>query len=262
MGDITFMDTDSDEVRVEMYVKRSFSFWGESRRDEHRVIIVQNKNDVTVNVEPPRGARVGPAAAKEISFVVYAPPYMEIILKTGFGNIRAQGLGKTHDIRTAAGNILIERSRGEGRVLTSAGNIEISRYTGSLMCLSAGGNITLNTVAGSLKVKTRGGHIYADEVDGSLMAETQGGNIQVKMNSVEEGLFLQTLAGNVKADLPMGTGFDIVMRGTQTSINDWSSFRGLRKNNEVDGEIQGGGTLVNLFTRVGSAEIILTRSNP
>lgn len=133
VGDITFMDTDSDEVKVEMYVKRSFSFWGETRRDDHRVIIVQNSNDVTVNVESPGGARISPASVREISFVVYAPPYMEVVLKTGYGNIRASGLGSTHDIRTAAGNIQIERSRGEGRVLTTAGNIEVSRYNGSLM---------------------------------------------------------------------------------------------------------------------------------
>lgn len=262
MGDITFIDTDSDEVRVEMYVKRSFSFWGESRRDDHRVIIVQNNNDVTVNVEPPGGAGVGRAATKEISFVVFAPPYMEIVLKTGFGNIRAQGLGRTHDIRTAAGNILIERSSGEGRILTTAGNIEVSGYDGSLMCLSAGGNITLSEVKGSVKVKTRGGHIRADHIDGNLMAETAGGNIRAKMISVNEGLYLQTSAGDVTADLPAGAGFDVVMRGTQTKISDWSSFRGIRKNNEVDGEIKGGGTLVNLFTIVGTAEIVLTSSNP
>lgn len=261
-GDITFRDTDSDEVRIEMYVKRTFSFWGESRRDEHRTIVVQNRNDVTVNVEPPRGARVGPAGGQEISFIVYAPPYMDVILKTGFGNILAMGLGTTHDIRTGGGNIRIERSRGDGRVLTSAGNITVERYAGSLMCLSAGGNINLKNVRGSVKVKTRGGHVNASEMDGSLMAESNGGSINVHMISVEEGLFLQTLAGDVIANLPADVGLDVVMKGTQTKLSEWSSFRGVRKNNEVDGEIHGGGTTVNLFTKIGKAEIVLIRSNP
>jgi len=262
MGDITFRDTDSDEVRVEMYVKRSFTFWGESRRDDLRMIVVQNKNDVTVNVEPPRGARTGVTGGQEISFIVYAPPYMEVILKTGFGNIRAAGLGSTHDIRTGAGNILIERSRGEGRVLTSAGNIDIQRYTGSIMCLSAGGNINLSNVKGSAKVKTRGGHVRANNMDGSLLAESDGGSINVHMIAVDEGLFLQTKAGDVTANLPSGVGLDVVMRGSRTLMSDWSSFRGVRRNNEVDGAIQGGGTTVNLFTKVGKAEIVLNRSNP
>ncbi|MCA1802563.1 MAG: DUF4097 domain-containing protein [Rhodothermaceae bacterium] len=262
MGDITFRDTDSDEVRIEMYVKRSFSFWGESRRDEHRMIVVQNRNDVTVNVEPPRGTRVGAAGGHEISFIVYAPPYMEVNLKTGYGNIRAAGLGSTHDIRTGGGNILIERSRGNGRVLTSAGNITIERYTGTLMCLSAGGNINLQNVKGSVKVKTRGGHVNASEMDGSLLAESNGGSINVHMISVDEGLYLQTLAGDVIASLPAGVGLDVVMRGTQTKMSEWSSFRGVRKNNEVDGEINGGGTTINLFTKIGNAEIVLTPGNP
>jgi hypothetical protein len=261
-GDITFRDTDSDEVRIEMYVRRSFSFWGESRRDEHRMIVVQNGNDVTVNVEPPRGARVSAAGGQEVSFIVFAPPYMEVILKTGFGNIKAVGLGTTHDIRTGGGNIHIERSRGEGRVLTSAGNITVERYAGSLMCLSAGGNINLTNVQGSVKVKTRGGHVNASEMDGSLLAESNGGSINVHMISVDEGLFLQTLAGDVIASLPAGVGLDVVMKGTQTKMSEWSSFSGMRKNNEVDGEINGGGTTVNLFTKIGKAEIVLIHSNP
>lgn len=263
MGDITVRETESDEIRIEMYEKRSFTLWGEQRRSEHRYIIVRQKNDITVNIEPGGGAAVGrPRAGPDISFVVYAPPYMEMIIKTGYGNINARGLGNNHDLRTGAGNIYVERSTGEGRVLTSAGNIEVNRYKGTLMCMSAGGNITLEDIQGTVRAKTMGGHVRADKFDGSLQAESGGGNINTRIISLKDGLYLQTGAGNITAELPTGIGLDIVMKGSSTVLGNASTFRGSKKNTEIEGVVQGGGTTVNLFTNAGKAEIIFIRNTP
>jgi hypothetical protein len=262
-GDITIRETDSDEVRIEMYEKRAFTFWGEHRKTEYRSIIVRNKNDISVNIEPGSGASVHRAkSGPEIMFIIYAPPYMEVNLKTGFGNIDVSGLGANHDIRTGAGNITLERSSGEGRVLTSAGNIDVKRFKGTLMCLSAGGNISLDDVQGSVRVKTRGGHVRADRMDGSLQAETGGGSISARFISLSDGLYLQTNAGDITAEIPSGTGLDVVMKGSRTVLDNAPGFRGSRKDNEIDGIIQGGGTTVNMFTRFGKAEIIFIRNTP
>lgn len=263
LGDITIRDTDSDEIRIEMFEKKTFTLWGQPGKSDHRVIIVRNENNITLNIEPGAGASVNrPRTSPEISFVVYAPPYMEVHLKTGFGNISARGLGRSHDIRTGAGNIVIERSMGEGRILTSAGNISILRYKGSLMCLSAGGNITLEDIQGDVKAKTMGGHIRADRVNGSLQAESAAGNINTKIISIKEGLFLHTNVGNITAELPTGEGLDIVMRGSSAVLGDGPTFKGSRRSSEIDGIIQGGGPPVNIFTNAGKAEIIFVRKTP
>jgi DUF4097 and DUF4098 domain-containing protein YvlB len=212
-------------------------------------------------------------------------------VKTSGGNIDLRGAKKEVVLKTSGGNLTLAQVDGNVQAATSGGSIDVTDCSGSLLVKTSGGNIHLRNLSGSVTAKTSGGDIEGENlknsvevktsggdiellnVQSSVTAATSAGNIEVELKPVEFSRALQidlrTSAGDIKLSLPEKMPATIhaeiaLGRSPRFERYDIYSDFPLSKNKaEKDGEtslisqgeINGGGTPINLRTSAGNIRI-------
>jgi DUF4097 and DUF4098 domain-containing protein YvlB len=100
-------------------------------------------------------------------------------------------------------------------------------------------------------VSTSGGEIKLDEMSGSVRAITSGGNIKADIISLTEKLELKTTGGSINATIPSGLGLDLDLKGSNINPPP-PEFVGTAKKELVNGQLNGGGIMVQLYTSGGN----------
>lgn len=125
-------------------------------------------------------------------------------------------------------------------VRTVNGEIEITSLTGEIRLRSTNGGITVLDSAGSVSASTTNGGIKVElgEVTGEWMEfDTTNGGIRVDLlSSIRASVHARTTNGSIETDFP------VTVRGT---------FR----RNRLEGDINGGGPVIELRTTNGSIRI-------
>jgi hypothetical protein len=119
----------------------------------------------------------GPALA---AVTVKAPHLTNAAITTSDGAVEASGIDGTLDADTRAGEIAVDRVRGQCTLVTGGGQVRVGEVDGPLRCTSSAGRITVKTVRGPAVLYTNGGDIQADQVGGESRIETMGGSIHVR----------------------------------------------------------------------------------
>jgi len=119
----------------------------------------------------------GPALA---AVTVKAPRLAGATIATSDGAVEASGIDGTLDVDTRAGEIAVDRIRGQCTLITGGGPVRVGEVDGPLRCTSGAGRITVKTVRGPAVLYTYGGDILADQVGGDSRIETVGGSIHVR----------------------------------------------------------------------------------
>ena len=119
----------------------------------------------------------GPALA---TVTVKGPRLSAAIIATSDGNVEASGIDGPCDIDTRAGEISVDRIRGQSKLVTGGGPVKVGEVDGPLQCSSGAGRITVKTVRGPAILYTYGGDIQADQILGEASAETVGGSIHIR----------------------------------------------------------------------------------
>lgn len=252
-GHITLEGTSSNEMRVEMYVRKNGKNLSAEDIDltDWDISITQSGNTVEA-----RAKRKGSNwlswnnNTPSISFVVYSPREMSANLKTSGGHIETSGLTGKQNIATSGGHLSLSDIEGEVEAKTSGGHINIQNIEGTTRAKTSGGHIEANKVKGDLHLKTSGGHIKIAEVTGSIDAKTSGGSINAELTTVGAFVDLRTSGGNVNITVPELTGLDLNLRGSYVNarLND---FSGEVEHNEVAGKLNGGGSELSARTSGG-----------
>ena len=119
----------------------------------------------------------GPAVA---AVTVKAPHLSSAAIATSDGALEIAGIDGSLDANTRAGEIAVDRIRGQCTLLTGGGAVRIGEVDGPLKCTSGAGRITVKAVHGAATLYTYGGDITADQVAGETRAETVGGSIHIR----------------------------------------------------------------------------------
>ncbi len=124
-------------------------------------------------------------------------------LKTAMGAIRLDHTATAH-LRTAYGNITVDRIDGGADVTTGSGEIHIGTIDGTALVKNSNGDTKLGDMRGELHIKASNGDILVDRARGSVTAKTANGDVRILQ--VEQGsIVVETGNGELEIDIPEGT---------------------------------------------------------
>ncbi|MGM0589076.1 MAG: DUF4097 family beta strand repeat-containing protein [Bacteroidota bacterium] len=268
-GDIKVVGVeDTNAVEIRLYVRRGYALWSGSKSLENfRIVNMQRGDEITASVEPKnRDSKLWGGNDVSFSYVIRAPKDFSTEMQTLGGNIAVKNLTGRHLAKTNGGSLRLEHIRGEIKGFTAGGHIQLNACDGNVMAKTHGGNIQLNDVKGEVRTYSSGGNIKGKELEGTFFAQTNGGNIQAFMRYVDQGLRLESSAGNVEAHVPRNQGYEVVLKGMAVNFDRSFPFMGQRTNRLVSGQIGDGGPAINLSANVGTVSLQLsgqaTRTRP
>ncbi len=256
-GSIEVIGTDSDQVQVEMYVKRRGDYLSPSEAD-------LDDWDITIKKE---GNTVYAIAEREnknwgnwrgdnlsISFKVYAPERSETELRTSGGSIFMSDLQGDQLAKTSGGSMTAERIGGDITLRTSGGSITIEEVEGSVDANTSGGRIRAEDVTGGINARTSGGSISLYNIAGNVEAKTSGGSIDAEIVDPDDFIELRTSGGSISIKVPKDNGFDVDLGGNRVRA-DLANFKGELDKNDMEGTLNGGGTKLSAKTSGGSVRL-------
>ena len=176
--------------------------------------------------------------------------------KTSGGNIDLKTFEGDAVLRTSGGNIMLEGGTGDVNAKTSGGNIQMSAVIGAVNGKTSGGNVTLRRSKGGADLKTAGGSIEVEN-DGPVLAKTSGGSIRCQLQEVVSSqnvlLDLETMGGSIDASLIPDIAATVEARvlggSVTTEFPVAVETTGTVKPDQLQGTINGGGSLLKLFSR-------------
>jgi DUF4097 and DUF4098 domain-containing protein YvlB len=144
----------------------------EARRTLQRYAIRIQQQGAWTTLTAPGGGVVTAVSLK-------APKLTAAVVATTEGPIGATGVDGTLAVETRAGNVSVDRVRGDSRVVTGGGDIAVGQIGGSLRCVTGAGKITVQRVGGEATLETSGGDIVAHTLGGTVHAQTGGGGVHI-----------------------------------------------------------------------------------
>lgn len=248
-----------DGVQVDLFAKREFSLWpGSSNFDDYRIIIQKKgSHEIIATVEDKRSRQSARSGDIEFTFLVQVPRRASLNLRSAHGEILAEGVEGQHYIQNHAGDLRIDRVRGEVRAVSTAGNIELNELQGSIYAKTISGNILAIDNRGEIRLRTTSGNIRTLDISGILVAASTSGNITSELLEVSQGIFMETVTGNIDLKLPAEIGYDIEAQGLNFNF-DGLGDSGVVKNVQFRNArvtVRNGGIPIHISTVAGSVKV-------
>ncbi len=286
-GDITATTANSNKVEVAFVVRKDnkvLDITLEQLKELAQIEIINDTNKLEINVKKMFERRMS------VGFIIKTPKQTSCNFVTSGGDITLTGVKGNQNIVTSGGDLIFSDISGNITTTTSGGDIKISKTVATINASTSGGDIQLNNIDGNTVVSTSGGDITANTVKPMLQAHTSGGdiNLQSVIGSVDVGtsggdvrllniegstkantsggdieagitkltgeIVLETSGGDVKATIPKGIGITLNLSGESVDTQ-LSNFTGTAKRDRIKGDMNGGGTLVQLSTYGGSVKL-------
>ncbi len=99
-------------------------------------------------------------------------------MRSRSADVETRGLLESADIKTASGDVSIERTERDVRAQTASGDISVER-AGSINANSASGDISVGHCAGPFKANSVSGDVDARKIDGAVESQTVSGDQQL-----------------------------------------------------------------------------------
>ncbi len=255
-GHITVEASDTDRVRVEMYVQRNGKELSPSDTDldDFDIDISQSGNKVKAIADRESKMFNWGNNNISISFKVFTPRQMKTDLRTSGGHIAISGLDGDQRLSTSGGHLEMLSLKGTVDARTSGGHIEIHDFAGQMDARTSGGHIEAEQAEGNIELRTSGGHIKLRELAGSIEAKTSGGSIDADLYSIDKFVDLRTSGGHIDINVPEGIGLNLDLKGNRVNTT-LSNFSGEIEDDEINGTINGGGPELRARTSGGSVKI-------
>jgi hypothetical protein len=174
---------------------------------------------------------------------------------TSGGNIRVSNAGDDIDLATSGGNVEASNCSGNILLSTSGGDVILANLTGTIDATTSGGHVKANDITGALTASTSGGNVTLLGLSGDLSAGTSGGNIKIVMKAPGRFIKLKNSGGNITLELPAGKGYDFDLSANKIKTDNLTNFSGKIEDDEMKGNVNGGGTLVT--AKGGDGKIIV-----
>ncbi len=162
------------------------------------------------------------------------------------------------DLKTAGGNIDLDRLQGSVQARTAGGDFTCVHIEGSVEAGTAGGDIRIEDLEGDLVARSSGGDIRIARVRGAVEVCAGEGNTQIRFSQQpREPCRLGTAGGEVEVSLApdIGLRVDASTSGGCITTDFPLTFRGTLERNGLKASINGGGPLVTLCTSGGPVRL-------
>lgn len=257
-GSINMIGQNSNEVRIEMYVRSNGRYLDPSDTDLSDYDIQIDSNGSTVYAEAKRKRSgwnlFGSERNISISFVVYAPENSTVSGRTSGGSVSAENIVNSLSLRTNGGSINVNNIAGEVELRTSGGSINIENASGNIHGRTSGGSVSAGNINGTADLRTSGGSIRLKDISAKISAHTSGGSIRGDFLTFENDIDLQTSGGNIEINLPDVSDFNVDLRGQRVNT-ELRNFTGEFEKDHIEGRIGRGGPMLTARTSGGSVNL-------
>jgi DUF4097 and DUF4098 domain-containing protein YvlB len=154
-----------------------------------------------------------------------------------------------------SGDIRIEGVDGPVECETDSGEVNIANIGSAVRAACDSGGIHIRGVKGSVDARTDSGHIEALEVAGTIDAQTDSGDIRLSQTVVAP-VCAQADSGRIRVQLAPAGGYSIRARTDNGRIELPQLTRQRMSRHELEGEVRGGGPVVDLETDSGDIEVL------
>ena len=182
----------------------------------------------------------------------------DVAVRTSGGDVRLGAIDGPVRAKTSGGSVRIEAAH-ETAAQTSGGSIRIGAADGAVVASTSGGSIETQTVAGDVSAKTSGGSIRIRGANGAVQARTSGGSITAEFVGQPGGPSqLRTSGGNVTVYLPENIAADVMARtsGGRVTTDFPVTVAGERDDkSRLQTALNGGGPAMALRTSGGSIRL-------
>lgn len=267
-GSISVTGVPESEARVEVYVRgnnaAALSKEEIQKRLENYKLDISVSNNSLVAEAAPKERNMNWKRSLNISFKVFVPQKIATRLRTSGGSIQLANLNGTQNFstsggslrvskvsgkitgRTSGGSIHAEGSSGAIDLSTSGGSVNLIDLSGTIRASTSGGSIKSSNISGQLNAHTSGGSIRMSDLSCTLEASTSGGQIDVDMKALGEYVRLGNSGGSITLQIPASKGVKLDIKGNKVSTSALKNFNGSVKDDEIEGDLNGGGIPVTV----------------
>jgi DUF4097 and DUF4098 domain-containing protein YvlB len=278
-GNITVHQGDSNSVVIHGHIRASESWFNSNavsaeekvKRIEQNPPVEQNGNSIRIghiadeslrnnisisyDVTTPKGTSLhsstgsGDEKISDIDGPVRA--------SSGSGNLTISNIGSEVRANAGSGDLSISNVHGRAYTETGSGNIKATQIAGGFDARAGSGDITFDqTASGSVHVQTGSGNIHLHNVSGSVEAGAGSGDVQVQ-GTMAGDWRIHTGSGEVEVNLPSDAKFNVHAHSSSggVHVNHPVTMQGALRSNEIEGTVNGGGTLLDISTGSGSIQV-------
>jgi DUF4097 and DUF4098 domain-containing protein YvlB len=170
----------------------------------------QSGDHVTIDVRTPRTPwNLFGAGHRSLRIELRVPREAGLDIRTGDGNVTAQGVSGRIQIETGDGNITADGLKGDVRLHTGDGNVDGRNVDGVLNADTGDGHMVVRGRFDVLNLKTGDGNIDAEAVNGSQMSSgwslhSGDGHINLRVPAdFHADLDAHTGDGHISVDFPV-----------------------------------------------------------
>lgn len=176
----------------------------------------------------------------------------EIAIQTSDGDIVADRLeGSSVSVKTSDGDLALGNVAGDLRIQTSDGDILIDSMDGELDAKTSDGDLIIGEIiSSSAEARTSDGEIKVREATGSLTLRTSDGDVELGLID-PENINVTISSGDVLLSMPQDLPATLNIRAQNVRMNSFSNFSGDLDDSRVDGDLNGGGALIQVHTSDG-----------
>lgn len=191
-----------------------------------------------------------------MEFKISIPANYSVDVITGGGNVSVSNLTGEIKINTAGGNLKLNKIIGDVNATTSGGNLKYEDILGNINSSTSGGNVKIFKFNGNLNVATSGGNMELEGMNGSVDASTSGGNIKLQYAGKNNGIELNSSAGNISVRVPEDFDAEADLYTSVGSINsDFAKVDNETMSSKLKVKLNNGGNLLKCVTSAGNISL-------
>ncbi len=171
------------------------------RGDRHEVIVeVRTRHGVWISFSKGPDIRIG---SPEMRLRITCPKGAELDVNTKSADLDARGEYAGVDVKTASGDVHVERAAGAD-VKTASGDVHFDQVDGTLDVKSASGDVALGSVAQAANIQLVSGDVWVREADDSVSVNTVSGD--QRLEAVVKGrMELRAISGDINVGVRRGS---------------------------------------------------------
>ena len=188
-----------------------------------RATVELNGNEVLVEIGVGgKGFGVGPAwisfgRTPQVGVRIRCPEGADLDCTTASADVAAQGRLGEVEVKTASGDVAVERVAGL-RVQSASGDVRAATVDGEARLQTVSGDVRLGTVAGPVSATLVSGDFAIDDAGTDLSAKTVSGDQRI--GAVREGqIKLQSVSGDVRIGIRRGTRVHLDVNSTSGDVS-------------------------------------------
>jgi DUF4097 and DUF4098 domain-containing protein YvlB len=178
------------------------------------------------------------------------------------GSVRIHDIDASAHVHTSNGPVRVENVKGDVDAETSNGAIDLDAVTGKVHLHTSNGRIRAEELTGQCEAETSNGAVelhFKDGPDGPTRVHTSNGAAEVTMMKSPKGdVRVETSNGSITLETPSTTAARLNAEtsgsiSSEFDVNDHSD--GEKRKHHLEGDIGGGGPLIELTTHNGSIHV-------